>query len=324
MKVEWEPLANLGYKVLRSTQDGPTDQIAAFDPENDEARYDTSYREVSLRRGDLTAPHGKVIEEGFTLGPQELEGTWVNKHWVVLRAESFDVHPRFLQWWLNSEKARKQMRKAVPGRGKKDIGLQDLPYIHVPIPPLDLQHAIADYASKIDEVEQISVRLQDQLGGLSHVLHSRFERLTLSGPGGKPMRQPEALKPAKRPRPKYRFSDIGDVIVRLDHHGLQAHGQVTTAGGITVGAGSHATMQAKKSLSYHHLETRQRLINIGVLQEDAEHDALIFIEPWEFLSVSEAASVIRGTPANGLREWKMPHGVSIGEFMRESQEDAAE
>lgn len=93
--------------------------------------------------------------------------------------------------------------------------------------------------------------------------------------------------------------------------GLVAYGN-RTENGFLVYKSSQAVLQHRESAVFKQRESRELLVERGVLVE--QNDSYVFSKDYEFTSPSLAGSVICGGPTNGLTAWKNKPGKALREL----------
>lgn len=102
----------------------------------------------------------------------------------------------------------------------------------------------------------------------------------------------------------------GEPIYKIKSKSLEAT-MVETDGGFVVKAGSQASVKTSKSIAEGWLKIRKKLIDAGVLQQQA--DRLVFSEDASFSSPSAASSVVLGRQAPGPVSWINASGQTYKE-----------
>jgi type I restriction enzyme S subunit len=99
-----------------------------------------------VQQGDvlvsITALIGAV---GFVR--EHLDEAYVNQHLALVRPSAV-VDPRWLAYALRSQLGRDQFMLRMYGGTKVGLGLDDVREVQVPLPGLDLQHALADFLDR--------------------------------------------------------------------------------------------------------------------------------------------------------------------------------
>jgi hypothetical protein len=93
--------------------------------------------------------------------------------------------------------------------------------------------------------------------------------------------------------------------------GADGQGQ-PTSDGFVVFKGSKAACEVTNSFSSSFIKIRQKLLDIGVLEDKIEY--LEFSEDFIFSSPSTAASLVMGRNANGQKEWRLKDGTTLKDF----------
>lgn len=80
---------------------------------------------------------------------------------------------------------------------------------------------------------------------------------------------------------------------------------------------SQAFATETESCSPSYKELRRQLLDNGVLVRDPNNpDILRFSQDYEFQTPSQAAAVVYGGNQNGLLEWRLDDGTTLGQFMK--------
>jgi hypothetical protein len=109
-----------------------------------------------------------------------------------------------------------------------------------------------------------------------------------------------------------------DALYKIKSKKLEAS-MVETDGGFVVKAGSQASLKTSKSIAEGWLKIRKKLLDAGVLREEA--GGLVFAEDASFSSPSAASSVVLGRQAPGPVSWVNATGKTYKE-VQESTADA--
>lgn len=87
--------------------------------------------------------------------------------------------------------------------------------------------------------------------------------------------------------------------------GIRATAIQNENGDFVVQEGSQAQLQWGGNPLHTYAREHAKLVSQKALRPGPEGNTLVFTRNWTFTSTSAAASVVRGTPANGRTEWKV-------------------
>jgi len=106
-------------------------------------------------------------------------------------------------------------------------------------------------------------------------------------------------------------NSVKNIELFLNIGGLKASA-VYTDEGVVILKGSDAAKDIQTSLPMGYRETRQKLINNGVLKET--ENKYIFTDSYLFDTASPAAAIVVGYSINGKNSWKNKNGLSLNEI----------
>lgn len=148
------------------------------------------YSKKSVRAGDtlvLNAAHSAThVGSKICRAPVEAIGALATGEWLMVRCTA-DADPGFVNHWMTSDLARRQIRDAVKGI---HLYPKDVARFCVPLPPLDEQRRIAGI---LDAADALRRRRREALALLDTLPGAIFAEMFLSSSPGKPERPSQAL-----------------------------------------------------------------------------------------------------------------------------------
>jgi type I restriction enzyme S subunit len=118
------------------------------------------YRRSALRAGDLLIALRGLTGEAV-IAPPTLEGANISRGVARLRVNSTKADPAYVQAALASHEVRKRVAAAITGTSLREISIEELRKVAIPLPPLPEQRLIAGILRTWDEAIDAASRLID-------------------------------------------------------------------------------------------------------------------------------------------------------------------
>ncbi len=154
-----------------------TRNIRPFQLVMDEVKYvsEDMFQELTKKfkpkRGDL------LLTKGGTTGfAKVVDWDWDFCIWVhlaALRINTIKAHPKYLEAALNSHFGYQQSQRYTRGIANKDLGLQRMIKIELPIPPLEIQN---QFAERVQAIEEQKAQAQAGLEKAEELFNSLLQR----------------------------------------------------------------------------------------------------------------------------------------------------
>jgi type I restriction enzyme M protein len=113
-----------------------------------------------LRTGDLIISKNGAPFKVAVANVPEGRTILANGNLYVVRLDTARVNPYFLAAFLASEDGKRSLEQMVVGTSIPNLPLANLRQIMVPVPPMDVQQAVADgYRAKLDEIAVLKIRI---------------------------------------------------------------------------------------------------------------------------------------------------------------------
>lgn len=93
---------------------------------------------------------GTIGEVGYV--PNELDGINLTENAVRLTNFTKSVYSKFVLYWLMTEQSYEYMNSVAAGSAQPKLGIYKIEQIPISLPPLDIQHRIADILSAYDDL----------------------------------------------------------------------------------------------------------------------------------------------------------------------------
>lgn len=93
---------------------------------------------------------GTIGEVGYV--PNELDGINLTENAVRLTNFTKSVYSKFVLYWLMTEQSYEYMNSVAAGSAQPKLGIYKIEQIPISLPPLDIQHRIADIFSAYDDL----------------------------------------------------------------------------------------------------------------------------------------------------------------------------
>ncbi|MEY8443802.1 DUF4357 domain-containing protein [Lactococcus ileimucosae] len=121
-----------------------------------------------------------------------------------------------------------------------------------------------------------------------------------------------SMYPYLRSNGNYKYDASRNIF--LEAQGIKASGYLHENGTVTIYSGSEIYSKIKNISSDYLGETRQELLNNGVIEEAI--GGLQFVQDYTTSSVSKAAALLLGGSRNGWEYWKDENGIILNESLR--------
>ncbi len=136
----------------------------------------SAYRDERLKKGKL-ARHDVVLTTRGTIGNSAYfdeqvpyEHVRINSGMVILRALTSALHPRYLYFLTRSELCLSQIQALRTGSAQPQLPIRDIERIHIPIPPLSEQRAIAHILGTLDDKIELNRRMNETLEAMARAV----------------------------------------------------------------------------------------------------------------------------------------------------------
>jgi type I restriction enzyme S subunit len=140
-------------------------------------------KDCSLRRGDiLFTPSSETPEEigESAVVVEDLPGTVFSYHLLRFRP-TVDLDVQFSKYLCNNEFVRNQFAAAATGTIRQTLSRWDFRSAVVPVPPLPVQRAIANFLDRKTAAIDTSIEKNDILLALHHERHQALARRAVTG-----------------------------------------------------------------------------------------------------------------------------------------------
>lgn len=140
---------------------------------DDELYFITEQKHKTIVKGHLKKNDILITTRGnignVAIVPERHEGSNINAQIVLLRCNK-DWEPLFLLYVLTSNDVKKQLNELITGTALKQLSVNSLKKIEIPLPPLPTQQKIAAILDKADELRQYNQQLIEKYEALTQSL----------------------------------------------------------------------------------------------------------------------------------------------------------
>ena len=140
---------------------------------DDELYFITEQKHNTIIKGHLKKNDILITTRGnignVAIVPERHEGSNINAQIVLLRCNK-DWEPLFLLYVLTSNDVKRQLNELVTGTALKQLSVNSLKKIEIPLPELKIQQKIASILEKADELRQYNQQLIEMYSTLTHSL----------------------------------------------------------------------------------------------------------------------------------------------------------
>jgi len=121
-----------------------------------------------VRKGDIIVSRAGTVGISV-LADRDFDDVVFGSYLIKVRPKDNLIYPKFLHYYFQSEPYWKHISRAQ-GSTLKNINLDILRALPVPLPPLEEQVQIADILKSVDSWIELEVKRKEKLGGLKHGL----------------------------------------------------------------------------------------------------------------------------------------------------------
>lgn len=140
---------------------------------DDELYFITEQKHKTIVKGHLKKNDILITTRGnignVAIVPERHEGSNINAQIVLLRCNK-DWEPLFLLYVLTSNDVKKQLNELITGTALKQLSVNSLKKIEIPLPDLQTQQKIASILDKADELRQYNKQLIEKYDALTQSL----------------------------------------------------------------------------------------------------------------------------------------------------------
>ncbi len=114
-----------------------------------------------LRKGDVLFAARGERRVAVSVPAEPIETMLVGSQFFVIAPDTHVIRPAYLAWYLNTDEGQRQLTPTETGSYIAMLRMSDVAAVDIPIPPLDVQDKIVEFAGLIRSEKRLAAQLAD-------------------------------------------------------------------------------------------------------------------------------------------------------------------
>ncbi len=164
-RISTKEVTNKNYLMLGNIHDGIIDEELPY-----LSNIDANLERYCLKKNNLILSKNGFPFKVAVANPKEGQQILANGNLYIIEVDEEKANPYYLKAFFESEQGIASLKSIVVGATIKNIGVEGLKNLNIPVPPLEDQNSIAEkYQATQDEIKVYKMRLAKAVDRLYHI-----------------------------------------------------------------------------------------------------------------------------------------------------------